>query len=553
MTYRLVFATALVLMSTQGLAPIGAENQALPVKDGRPIVATVGDDAIALDELVLQIDQPAETAHLLDGRGKATDLDLLDRLITVRLIAREASTMGLGDIPEIRKQVDVTSRQILRDVLMERVIKDVKPDEAAVEALAKELTREWKTASLLFANEEAARSASEEIAKGASYDEVAAKAVADTRAKADRDEAYHRPKDYLPQIAEAIAKLGVGQVSPVLRLDAGFVVVKVVDIGYPDNAAARAEARTTVLKRQQEVAIKDHEEAVRAKYVLVDQTVLNSIDYAAETPGIDGLLKDTRVVATIEGASPVTVGDLTDYLRMQFFHGGDDPVAQGKRLNTRKGVGLDATVGRRVLNMEALRLGIDKSYPYLDRINAFEESLVFDAFVQKVIVPDNKMREEEVKTYYDGHLAAYSYPGMMRIRSLAFTARGAAEAATEKLRAGTDYAWLADNAEGQAEKGAQGLLAFDGRPVTTDSMPEGVQKAVAATKEGDVRLYASPEGHFYALAVQEIVPPSARPYDEVREEIAKKLYGDKLKKSIDDYAGKLRALTKVEIYLKKAE
>ena len=85
-------------------------------------------------------------------------------------------------------------------------------------------------------------------------------------------------------------------------------------------------------------------------------------------------------------------------------------------------------------------------------------------------------------------------------------------------------------------------------------MPDGVREGRSPeAKAGDVRLYASPEGHFYVLAVQEVVAPSARPYDEVREEIAKKLYGEKLKKSVDDYAAKLRALSKVEIYLKKAE
>ena len=64
-----------------------------------------------------------------------------------------------------------------------------------------------------------------------------------------------------------------------------------------------------------------------------------------------------------------------------------------------------------------------------------------------------------------------------------------------KLREGTDYGWLVANAEGQVDKGTAGLLTLDGRPVTTDSMPEGVQKALTGAKAGEFRLYASPEGH----------------------------------------------------------
>jgi hypothetical protein len=552
MRYGIVAATSVLLVSMQAQAVLTGADQPLPVKDGRAVVASVGNEAIFLDELVLQLEQPGDTTRLLQGRGTSADLELLNRLITVRLVVQEAATMGLADLPEIRKQVEVTARQVLREVLMARLVKDLKPDEAAIEKMFKDLVREWKTASLLFADEEQAKRVRDEIAAGADYGEVAGRAVADKRATPDGDDAYHRQKDYLPQIAEAITTLDVGQVSSVIRIPAGFVVVKVSDIRYPESAEARAQARKAVVRGQQEEALQAHEEALRAQYAVVHEDVLNGLNYEAAEPGTDALLKDTRVVAEIKGASPVTVGDLTDYLRMQSFHGGDN-AAEGKRLNASKSAALDATLGRRVLNAEALRLGIDKTHAYADRVRAFEASLVFDTFVQKVIVPDNKMREDEIRTYYQAHLDQYSYPGMLRIRSLAFTKRGAAEAATEKLRAGTDYGWLAENAEGQADKDASGLLKFEGRLVTTDSMPEGVRKAVADTNAGDVRLYASPEGHFYVLVVQEIIPPNARPYDEVRDELAKKLYGQKLMKSIDDYAGKLRALSKVEIYLKKAE
>jgi hypothetical protein len=235
---------------------------------------------------------------------------------------------------------------------------------------------------------------------------------------------------------------------------------------------------------------------------------------------------------------------------MQFFHGGD-PVAQGKRLNARKQAGLDATVGRRVLNAEALRLGIDKTDAYVDRVNGFQDSLVFDTFVQKVIVPDSRMREEEVKTYYAKHGKEYSNPGMMRIRALAFTTRAGAEAAAAKLRTGVDFAWLAVNADSQVDKSAQGLLVFDGRPVTTDSMPEGLRRALLGATAGNVRLYSSPEGHHYALAVQSVVVPSPKAYEEVRDEISKKLYAEKIKKNVEAYAARLRTLGKVEIYLQK--
>jgi hypothetical protein len=78
-----------------------------------------------------------------------------------------------------------------------------------------------------------------------------------------------------------------------------------------------------------------------------------------------------------------------------------------------------------------------------------------------------------------------------------------------------------------------------------------MRKALAGSKSGDVRLYASPEGYFYVVAVQQAIAPTVKPYEEIREALARKLYGEKLKKSIADYATKLRAHATIATYLEK--
>ena len=552
MRYRVAVVTGLLVVSMNARAFLGGAAQPLPVRDGRPVVASVNRDVISLDELMMQLDPPADRARLRQGLARPRDLEVLDRLVNVRLIAQEAAAMGLDETAEIRKEVEVQSRVILRDVLTERIVKDVKPDPVAVEKLYRESVREWKTTSLLFRDEPAARRAHMEIANGAAFADVAARAVAAKAATADGDDAFHRKQDYLPQIAEGIAGLKAGQLSPLVKIPAGFVVLKVIDVRHPENPEARAEARRTVLDRQREAAMATHEKALRRDNAAVNAAVLKSIDYEAAKPGIDALLKDKRVVAEIKGAAPVTVADLTDHLRLQFFHGTDDAGSR-KRMNERKEDALESTLARRLLNAEALRLGIEKTYAYRDRVKGYTDTLVFSAFLQKVIVPESKMTEDEVKKYYDGHLKDFSSPEMMRIRSLAFTTRSAAENAMRKLREGADPNWLAANAAGQVGKEARELLTFDGRPVTVDSMPPAMRKAVAGAKARDARLYASPEGHVYVLMVQQVMAPAAKPYAEVREATAKKLHEEKIKKGVDEYVRKLLAQSAVETYLKRAQ
>lgn len=550
--YRTIVVLGILAFAIQGMSVGLASAQALPVRNGRPVLAAVNGAPITLDEFLMQAEPPVDQARLRQGIGTAKDLGLLDRLITVKLIVQEAARMGLDQAPEIRKQVEVMSREILREVLFERLAKDVKPDAAAVDKQYKAAVRESKTTSLLFQAQAAAESARKELAAGVPFKDVAARAVGAKAAKADGDDQYHKKDDYLPQIGAAIAPLQPGQVTEVVKIPAGFVVAKIVDVRYPENAALRAELQKKIAADRQLEALKRHEEALRREYVVVDKAVLKSIDFEAAKPGIDGLLKDKRVVARIKGGASVTVADLTDYLRMQRFHGTDE-TSQRKRMNEQKEAALDATIGRRVLNAEASRLGIDKTSRYRDRVNGYRESLVFDAFLQKVVAPGAKLREDEIKQYYNAHIKDYSSPQMLRVRGLAFTKRSFAEDALRKLREGADYGWLAANATGRVDPAAAGVLRLDGQPVITSSMPEGLQKALAGSKPKDLRLYASPEGHFYALAVQQVIPSEPKPYGQVRDEVAQKASGLKLKKSLEDYSAKLRAKSPVETFLKKGQ
>ncbi|NIS74890.1 MAG: hypothetical protein GTO08_06350 [Deltaproteobacteria bacterium] len=198
--------------------------------------------------------------------------------------------------------------------------------------------------------------------------------------------------------------------------------------------------------------------------------------------------------------------------------------------------------------MEAKREKIDETVGYANAIAAYENSVIFNAFVQKVVAPDIKLRDEELKNYYDGHISDYSTPGMVRVRSIVFGERDDAENALGKLRKGTDFGWLASNAEDQVDKEREGLLNFDDNILVTSSLPEGVQRAISGAKPGDVRLYESPENYFYVLYIQDLFPPKPEPFEKVRGEIGKKIFNDKLKGSVDEWGDKLREVYEVKIY-----
>ncbi len=84
--------------------------------------------------------------------------------------------------------------------------------------------------------------------------------------------------------------------------------------------------------------------------------------------------------------------------------------------------------------------------------------------------------------------------------------------------------------------------------ITQSSLPEKVQKAVSGANAGDFRLYEGPAGQFYVLYIYQVFPAKLQPFEEVRQEIAKKVFEDKLKKSVEHWADKLREYYPVKIY-----
>jgi parvulin-like peptidyl-prolyl isomerase len=532
-------------------ATIGfASDQKLPIIAGKRVVAMVNGEPITLDEF------NEELAALHRGVAgekdvvKEDSLELLRRLVNTRLIIQEGERIGFDQLQEVKNMVDVFSRITLRELLVERQLKDVKADPKEVEKIYGELAKEWKIKSVLFEKEDAAKKMEEEIKEGKNFDEVAQKAILDGTAKGGAEGTYMGRKELLPGVAEAVSKMDVGSVSSIIPVGSGFAILKVEDIRHLENPEAKEIAKRQALALKKDRVLRSYNDGLIKKYVKLNKKVLDEIDFEAKEPGFQKLLEDKQVLAEIQGEKPITVGELTDGVRQQLYHGVERAI-ESKSLNERKMPVLDEMLYKRVFRKEALRLGIDKTKVYKNRVKEYENSVIFGAFIQKVVVPDIKLKEEELKTYYNDHIKEYTTPEMMKINSLIFTKREFAEKALEKVRKGTDFQWLAENAEGQIDKSnSKDVLNFEGKFLTTKDLPEGVRKSLSGAKPGDFRLYESPEGYFYALAIQDVIPAKPQPFEEAKENIAKIVFDDKLKKSVEEWAEKLRAASDVKVYLK---
>lgn len=548
MTSHVRFRAAAFLLVFLWFANGHASEQTLPIIDGKETIALVNDEPITLkefNEILAYMHGESDEKRNVD---KIDYSEPLRRLINGKLILFEARNIGIDELPEIIKNMEVYSKETMIKLLLLQHVKNIQPDENKIEELYKEKIREYKIKSAYFSKEEDAFEMEQAIRRGDNFDDVIKKLIEEGKVVAGGEAGYVKSESLLPQVIEVISKMKIGEGSHVVKVEKGFALIKLEDIRFPESAEAREKARQEVMTQKRKETLEAYATELKDKYVKIDEKLLNALDYEAKEPGFENFLKDERIVAAIKGSSPISVADLTKKIQDKFYHGIESAI-KSKMINNVKTDVLGNIVKERIFLVEATLLNIDKSIEYVESMNKHENNIVFNAFVQKTIDPEIKIEEAEVRTYFQEHSEEYTIPEMIRIRNLIFGKRENAEDAIEKLRSGADFKWVKENADHQIdEKSEDKLLLFSGNLIMTSGLPKEVQTSVQRARSGDYRFFEDAEGRFHVLYIQEVIPPKPETFENAKGSLIKKIMKEKRKKSLDDWAERLRTASDIKIF-----
>ena len=297
---------------------------------------------------------------------------------------------------------------------------------------------------------------------------------------------------------------------------------------------------------KREEALTTYYKTLAKKHAEIDQKLLRALDYETKA-GIMKLRNDPRPLARVDSGKVITVANFIEELDKQFYHGVEDAAGQ-KQLNQKGRVVFDSMLFRVLLLDEAERQNLRATEAFKRPAREATDKILFGAFMQNAILPTIQVTETEGKKYYEEHKKDYTTPAMVRLDGLAFSQVKEAQTAIQKLKAGTDFKWMAQNADGLVPSDKQ-TFQFAAGPVTVDSMPDGLLKAIAGAKEGEYRLWDGPGGQAYVVRILKEVPPSVQPFADVQEGIQKKLFGEKIAPVVKQWADKLRQHHDVRIYV----
>jgi hypothetical protein len=538
-------------------APLGS-----PLFSQTP-VAVVDDEVITFSDLAESISS-THAGRAEEATGVKKDYaSLLERIVTRRLIVQEARNIGLDELSGIASQIDAFSTKLLLSRLMAQQLKTVEPDPAEVDELYRRMSREFLLTTLQFGNEEDAVAFAEECQSGDDFDALAGPFVEDGRAEGEiGGQEYLKLKDLLPRVAEAAFDMEVDSVSEIFTVGGGFLLFHIKDARFYEDPELKEEARQRIVQPLRREKAYEYGEFLEGKYATIDKKLLEEADFEAEKSGVlwfkkekpvdfQELLDDERILATVRGDElfTLTVGDLAREVERTYFHGVEKALERKKGLNEKKRILLKNILLEKTARLEAVDQGIDQTEEYLDAVEEYTNSLIFDAFVKRVIAPDIEISEGEVRQYYEEHPTELSSPKMLRLDSLIFSTLPDAEGALRKLRSGADFKWVSANSPGQVDRDAEGISAFDNQLLSLTGLPEDLRKAAEGAERGDFLLYSDPESYHHVIVVEKVFPATRQDYVATRGKIAQAIFEEKAKALIDDWSEKLKEAYETRIFV----
>lgn len=558
---RASFVAALLLLVPVTGSAGGARREAVYVhlvgEDGKaaraPLfgggdlpVAKAGGEVVTVDDLAQALTLAHEGAEE-GAAGKKNDATvILQRLVDVRLVVEEARAMGIGELPELRREIAAFETRTEREHLQQKALRGVKADPLATERAYHLATKEWKLRSVLFQKEADARTFLGEVASGGAFEAAAERMVKAGNATSGGPAEFHTRAAMLPQVVQALLPLGKGAVTDPIHVGSGWAVMRIEDERFPESAPQLERARAESLAFNQKLALRRYYDGLLARYVKVDRKLVDALDLEASEPGIAALRKDGRVVARIQGAAPVTVGEMTAAIEQRAYHGIEGAI-QKKKVNAQKADALDALVSERIVPLEAKRLGIRRTRAFRKAVDGYRESLLFAAFVARAVAPGVKVEESEIRAHYDAHRADFRQSDLYKLESLGFRDAKAAQAALSKLQAGADFRWMRANADGLLKAG-EGSFELDGSTVSASTMPAALREGITGARKGDYRLVAD-GGKAHVVHVLEVTAPGELPFEDAKARIQRELVGQRTSAALKEWIAKLRAAKPVKIYL----
>jgi len=474
----------------------------------------------------------------------------LDKLIDEYLMAQEAKRLGLDQDPIYLKKLSDIQKRLALSKLWQEEIQKLKITDQVLKNYYNYRFTKIRVRQIFTKNKKKAKEALKLLKSGRPFSEVAKSLSEDPFAKRGGDMGLLTHGRMVDAWEKVAFSLKPGQISDIVKTEAGYHIIKVEKIIPPKPKIFekdKAWVKKEYIKEKLRERRKELVAALRKKAkITVNRELLKKID--ANKKKITGVLAKVNT-------EEIRVKDFLPALEKRLW--GIRAMAERWHFKINKEkikeTLLEEMIDDCLLAQEALKRDyFSKDKDLQNTFKKYQRYFLVTLFKQKIIAPQVKIKEEELKEYYHHHQEQFKSPTQYKLSLIKVLTKEEAEKIREELIAGADFSLLAKKKSKASSAKKGGKLGW----VSEDKLPDRIKKAIKNLKCGDISPVIEDNGKYIVLKLEEKKLGRKLPYEKVKMDIEKKLWYKKFGTVLDKYLKELRKISKIEIdkaTLKKVE
>ena len=423
---------------------IAFADDSRPLPEAESILAIVGNETISSSEF--KAFKSRVSAGMQVGETPLeVDRNLLEALIDLKLLLREAHAQNIDSDPVFQKRMDEQVKSRLLKLYRKRQIVDkvlVTDEELHRHYRATHRDRALRLGGIMVETREEAQQVVTALEAGADFQQLAReRSLHQDTGEHGGDSGTYKLKDQTrPTIAEKVFHLEIGGISEPVPFSyegqKGYVVFKVLDAVSVPLESSEQRIR---------------EELISWKMATRTQALLDSLreEYA---PRI--MYHRISLLSAVDGAS---LSDSTGKKALCTFKGGQIALAdflqnaQKIRISPRELADSSRVVAllqsifipERLFLQEAKALGLDQDSELLDFLSRKREELLISLLRQREVDQHTTASDEEAQVFFDAHPEKFTSPETIVVTEILVPSDSLAYRLKRELQEGADATQLA--------------------------------------------------------------------------------------------------------------
>ncbi|MEN8263770.1 MAG: peptidylprolyl isomerase [Nitrospirota bacterium] len=502
------------------------------------VLAVVDNEPVTIKDLSYSL----EVAHRKQDLAYGSEMNIpsyVQKLVDDKLVVHEARRMQLDQNQAVQQKMDA---YLLRESVVrlhdEEILQKISVSDDDVVSFYNKRYQQFYVDFIESDSEEKINDVLEQLKNGADFQKLSKDYPVSSYTKNSEGRVELKGHSIETQLQEILFGLSPGENSDVIPKIDKYFIVQLID--RQDPPIENLEKIRGQLKKY----LKKQKEAERSKEYLaelheqsdvnIDRDILEEIRLDIEKGEREKWLEDDRPLVTVyDAVLPVRV--FAEKVTEDFDKSKDTII--------------NGWLDMHLVDHAALNRHYEKETVLSEQIGRYEDQLLKNMYINKIVLPQIKVSEELLRQYYDENKEHYTDPPRFKIEQLVLKAEEEAREIFNSLKEGGDFTWLAQN---MIEK-SSGSKEVASEWFTKGSLDPAVGEIIDTLEPGDFSPVLKVLDRFKIIRLLEKAEGKTKGFNKIRDILVRHYIENQREKIYRETVDKLKEYADVKVNEKAVE